>query len=206
MGCGASKRQSGRSDQVHPGRAVDKNFAQELDGSTLQAVSLRASDMSALSKSKMSDEVSLTTLHALADEVDTSAIHCSITARDVTAEGLAFANDATEQQTAVAAANPTDLPPPAITLDAIQEHDDEELQRSVQSDGFISASFIRDYPELAAQAVTEPSVASRFMTLVEGDGPTPQQMWAQLGSDFMMAHSSGTHLNANEADDSLTFS
>ena len=32
----------------------------------------------------------------------------------------------------------------------------------------------------------EPSISSTFMTLVPGDGPTSQQMWAQLGADVMM--------------------
>ena len=32
----------------------------------------------------------------------------------------------------------------------------------------------------------EPSPPSQFMTLVEGDGPTSAQMWAQLGADVMM--------------------
>ena len=32
----------------------------------------------------------------------------------------------------------------------------------------------------------EPSPPSQFMTLVEGDGPTSEQMWAQLGADVMM--------------------
>ena len=84
-----------------------------------------------------------------------------------------------------------------------------ELQPSVQSEGFVSASFIRDYPELAAVAAAaepEPSAGSRFMSLVPGDGPTPEQMWAQLGADVMMEFANGGTRDRGTDDDNLTFS
>ena len=39
----------------------------------------------------------------------------------------------------------------------------------------------------------EPSPPTHFMTLVDGDGPTSQQMWSQLGADVMMEHSRAMH-------------
>ena len=62
-----------------------------------------------------------------------------------------------------------------------------DLDPSIQSDGYVSANFIRDYPELVDGVPShESSISSTFMTLVPGDGPTSQQMWAQLGADVMM--------------------
>ena len=62
----------------------------------------------------------------------------------------------------------------------------DELGPSIQSEGYVCEALAKELAPLGTPGV-EPPPPDRFMTLVEGDGPTTREMWAKLGCDVMMA-------------------
>ena len=63
-----------------------------------------------------------------------------------------------------------------------------QAQPSLQSEGIVSPRLAEMLEGL--EPYDEPPPIDTFMELLPGVGPTPQQMWAQLGADVMLEHSS----------------
>ena len=74
----------------------------------------------------------------------------------------------------------------------------DDLGPSIQSDGLVCSALMRELACLGEPGF-EPPPPDRFMTLVEGDGPTTREMWAQLGADVMMRHARRAPVNFAES-------
>ena len=77
----------------------------------------------------------------------------------------------------------------------------DDLGPSIQSDGLVCSALMRELACLGEPGF-EPPPPDRFMTLVEGDGPTTREMWAQLGADVMMRHAAAT-MSSHNLDESI---
>ena len=87
----------------------------------------------------------------------------------------------------------SDQPPMPRTT---SRHSSSCIASSVQSNGFVSPRLAQELEGL--EPYDEPPPISQFMTLVPGDGPTTQQMWAQLGADVMLLHHAAVNANPPE--------